>query len=1050
MALEASSFERRLKYRGAVSRPVDTVTAILAGSGAATDLLYLVLLDPVDRLIAKHSRLRVFMVADDLTLRVEGGDEGEVAEYIDGVTRDCVEELEGQLGMTISRDAGGRQGKTVALASSGAARRKVEVRLRKYGIRVKLKVRNLGVDFSMGKRQGKGTGAEQRLRTEAAARKTRRAGRLGTSAAPLLVKGAAAPSILYGTIVTGITDQACEKLRVDTARTYGLLQGRSVTARLLMENNDPGLAVVKKPVMAWAEGVWDSLLTADQFHQAWKFAAVDVGLSTRPNARIFGGSGAMWAALKRLGWSAPSHHSFKTRDGTVLYFGDAKAPAGTVVADPRTVAKYVDDDYEQVVLQQSQLARDLAAVAGMRGYPRAKPVHTDTTSETQGQREPSIPAATYGQGELERAAAETWRHGRYECNDLGPIPWLWPIARVAASARRNGRRTAAASLRSLVEGGWWTQRKLWAQGCADHDRCLCGEAAGTLWHRLGECRMNEERRKQACPQWILRLGKASVWDPLFSRGVSARPRLVKVPSAAQWYRKAHDQQDNCATGIVFTDGSAKGPFWRMTRGGWAAVCFTADQKWSWTLSGTMAEPHTSSYRAELKALLETLRRAAPPLTIYSDNKAVVAGVSRGEARCTNSKCEAADLWKDIWFYLEQLGPHVHVEWTKGHAKWHHVLAGKTTLFRKRGNDMADAAANEARRAEEREAPSSTFASQIKRATAWARWIVSSLSSWQRDIDPKQKEDLRASRLRTKGLTTGGTGRGLPHEIWADRTSLQCRRCAREAPREADHKPFLMEACRGSAAGRALAASTGNINYIWHRMSIGIKRMVSKGGRVLPGPAIPESCIDAERLDELAQGDEQRRRDILLSLGLPGSAQQVPMTHGDEERHSHEAPPAKRNKTSATEGVEVHGTAAARGIKRQREQDPELEPEYVMPWEREPDWMPAHLARRTGREQASAAVADDVQRGGDSAAHSSRRRTSEKRKSGHWQASSTHELADAGPLIFCMRCARYANRRFGAGLKGPCQRPTRLAQNSVAARLRRLFDGKHPITGEALE
>ncbi len=128
MALEASSFERRLKYRGAVSRPVDTTTAILAGSGTATDLLDLVLLEPVDRLIAKHSRLRVFMVADDLTLRIEGRDEVDVAEYMDRVTKDCVEELEGQLCMTISRDKKGKQGKTVALASSRAARTKIEGR----------------------------------------------------------------------------------------------------------------------------------------------------------------------------------------------------------------------------------------------------------------------------------------------------------------------------------------------------------------------------------------------------------------------------------------------------------------------------------------------------------------------------------------------------------------------------------------------------------------------------------------------------------------------------------------------------------------------------------------------------------------------------------------------------------------------------------------------------------------------------------------------------------------------------------------------------------
>ena len=40
LALEACAFARRLKYKGAVSEAAPTLTAILAGSGRATDLLY--------------------------------------------------------------------------------------------------------------------------------------------------------------------------------------------------------------------------------------------------------------------------------------------------------------------------------------------------------------------------------------------------------------------------------------------------------------------------------------------------------------------------------------------------------------------------------------------------------------------------------------------------------------------------------------------------------------------------------------------------------------------------------------------------------------------------------------------------------------------------------------------------------------------------------------------------------------------------------------------------------------------------------------------------
>ncbi len=255
MVLEASAFERRLTYKGAVSGSVNTATAILAGSSAATDLLYLVLLDPVDRLVTKYSSLDVFMIADDITLRIEGTDGDEVARVMGCVVNDCVKELEGGLRMTISRDSGARSGTTVALASDKDARGKVDRKLKRFGIRTKQRVRNLGVDFSMGKRGGRGPGPEQRARAKEADRRAKRAGRLGTTAAPWLIRGATVPSALYGTAVTGITDLMAEKLRTDAARAYGPLRGRSATARLIMENNDPGLLVVKKPLMAWVEAV---------------------------------------------------------------------------------------------------------------------------------------------------------------------------------------------------------------------------------------------------------------------------------------------------------------------------------------------------------------------------------------------------------------------------------------------------------------------------------------------------------------------------------------------------------------------------------------------------------------------------------------------------------------------------------------------------------------------------------------------------------------------------------------------------------------------------
>ena len=54
LALEACAFGRRLSFRGAISKGSGTTTAILAGSGYATDLLFVTLIDAVDEILLLH------------------------------------------------------------------------------------------------------------------------------------------------------------------------------------------------------------------------------------------------------------------------------------------------------------------------------------------------------------------------------------------------------------------------------------------------------------------------------------------------------------------------------------------------------------------------------------------------------------------------------------------------------------------------------------------------------------------------------------------------------------------------------------------------------------------------------------------------------------------------------------------------------------------------------------------------------------------------------------------------------------------------------------
>ena len=64
--------------------------------------------------------------------------------------------------------------------------------------------------------------------------------------------------------------------------------------------------------------------------------------------------------------------------------------------------------------------------------------------------------------------------------------------------------------------------------------------------------------------------------------------------------------------------------------------------------------------------------------------------------------------------------------------------------------------------------------------------------------------------------------------------------------------------------------------------------------------------------------------------------------------------------------------------------------------------------------------------------------------------SDHAVVVQGPIAYCARCAQFAIIRVGKGLKRICAAPHRKALNAVQARLNRLRNGQHPITGRPLD
>jgi len=180
-------------------------------------------------------------------------------------------------------------------------------------------------------------------------------------------------------------------------------------------------------------------------------------------------------------------------------------------------------------------------------------------------------------------------------------------------------------------------------------------------------------------------------EPLFKEGIPLLQERGIPPKLVTRWCGGRNVDDPTFTGEVFSDGSVVGGCRKGDeRSGWAAVKVDDEGRILFRVYGTCPDFFPTSLRAELWGVLQVLRHAMPPVTIWVDNAGVVDGFAKGRDWCVDAARPAADLWGLVWAKVDDLGNEgIKIAKTKGHATKADVEAGRATEWHQKGNDHAD-------------------------------------------------------------------------------------------------------------------------------------------------------------------------------------------------------------------------------------------------------------------------------------------------------------------------------------------------------------------------
>ncbi|CAE8708612.1 unnamed protein product, partial [Polarella glacialis] len=281
---------------GAASCAVRTKQGILAGCTFAATLLRVLLLSVCDATALHWPSVRLKVFVDDASMQAIGQQEHVVTNLSES-TAFLAESLEEDLLMQVSRS------KSVLLASSKAVGVRLAARLRVWAFPVVEVAKNLGCDFSAGKRLKRKTQLARRLKVQRRLYRFKALRKAGAMTANVAHAGLST-ACSYGLKVTGVPNKELQHIRRLVRSAAALrVHGRSLTLALMLDGNpqlDPAFIANRAPLQQWASTIWSKSVPIVNLQVAFDQALRNAGAA--PWRQVRGPAGAVVATLQRIGW----------------------------------------------------------------------------------------------------------------------------------------------------------------------------------------------------------------------------------------------------------------------------------------------------------------------------------------------------------------------------------------------------------------------------------------------------------------------------------------------------------------------------------------------------------------------------------------------------------------------------------------------------------------------------------------------------------------------------------------------------------------------------